>query len=119
VRGFIHYLAAFDYLTHEEVAHREPFLDLLWCANKKVKRGGRIQTIQYLDCLARVPAPKRHYHKQVNIRIPLRLAVGVRAKQDDLLGVKLKRYLLAEVLDFSGRRFLRVCGSTFCTGFTL
>jgi hypothetical protein len=37
---------------------------------------------------------------------PTELAVGMRAKQDYLLRVKLDRYPLAEVLDFCGRRFL-------------
>jgi hypothetical protein len=105
-KGFIHYLAAFDYLAHEEVAHRQPLLDLPRGADKKVKRRSWIQSIQYLDSLAGVPALEWHYHKQINIRIPLRLAVGMRAKQDDLLRVKLERYLLAELLDFYARRSL-------------
>ena len=46
-----------------------------------------------------------HYHKQINVRIPLRLTVGVRAKQDDLLRPELARNLIAEFLDLSARRF--------------
>jgi len=48
---------------------------------------------------------KGHYHKQVDVRVPLRFAVGIRSEQDNFLWVKLARDLRAELFDLSGRRF--------------
>jgi|GEM_PF-4738964 len=48
---------------------------------------------------------KGHYHKQVDVRVPLRLTVGMRSEQDNFLRVKLARDLRAELFDLSGSRF--------------
>ena len=49
-----------------------------------------------------------HNDQEINIRIPQRLSVGVRAKQYYLFRAKLDRYLLAEAVDLSGRCLLEV-----------
>ncbi len=42
---------------------------------------------------------KRHDHQQINIGVPLRLAVRVRAEENDLLRMKLARDLILQLLN--------------------
>ena len=99
--GFIDHFAALKDVAHKRVTHREPLRYLLWRADQQVERHGRIDSTSDLDGLSVRSALEGHYDEQVNIRIPRRLAVGVRTKQYDFPRLKLAHDLLGQLLNLS------------------
>src|SRR5712691_5591162 len=99
--GFIDHFTALEDVAHKRVTHLEPLRYVLWRTDQQVERHGRIDSTPDLDGLSVRSALEGHYDEQVNVRIPRRLAIGVRTKQYDLPRLKLAGDLLGEFLNLS------------------
>src|SRR5438552_3213905 len=99
--GFIDHFTALQDVAHERVTHRESLQYVFWSTDQQVERHSRIDSTSDLDGLFVRSALEGHYDEQVNVRIPRRLAIGVRTKQYDFPRLKLARDLLGEFLNLS------------------
>jgi len=81
----MHHLSAFDDLAHKTVADVQSVLQLFLGANQQVHRRHQTQSPSDGHCLQKIASFIRHNHQQIEIGFRRRLAIGVRAEEDDLL----------------------------------
>jgi hypothetical protein len=67
-------------------------------ANDKVQRERSLYRQPNLICLIQLVSA-RHDHQKIDIAVGMRLAVGVRAEQDDLVGLEPLGYFAREAAD--------------------
>src|SRR6266404_2584538 len=96
VRGFIQYLAFGKYLLRETVAPFEPPGNEFRRPHNQIQRKIRWNTLADFEGLPAPLAVERHDDEQIHIGIRRRPAVGVRAKQHNLVRVKLPRHRFTE-----------------------
>jgi hypothetical protein len=103
VIGFIHNLSAFQNFADERISHCQPSRYLLRRSNEQIKCHPRLDSASDCDRLPVGCPLERHDHEQINIRVPLRGAIRVRAEEYDLLRTELARNLAADAFDLGGR----------------
>lgn len=102
VVGFIHYPSPLDDLSHKAVTHLNSFLYLLASTHEQIQghyANGLYHVAENYRRLSERASLEWHYNQQINIRPEARVAIGVRTKEHDFVGMKLARYLAAHKLD--------------------
>src|SRR5437588_299953 len=79
------HLAPLDDLAEEEVVPLQSLANLFPRANDEIDKERWLQRSHHLPSLMDAIALERHYHEQIDVRIPSRLAVSIRTEKNNLV----------------------------------